>query len=353
MFSCFAHCFPPKLSDDIKLDFTDVLITPCQSNIQSRKDVCLEVTLKFKHSDRHWVGVPIMIANMDTTGTIEICRVAQKYKIITCLHKFYKADDIPDDLDPDFFAISTGTRKEDLDNLDIIVQKTKARFICLDIANGYSTHILDAIKTIRAKYPHITLIAGNVVTPEMAYIYDAHGVDIIKMGIGSGSVCTTRLQTGVGYPQFSCICDTRASVGNGMHIISDGGIQYSGDISKAFGAGATFVMIGGLFAGHDESSGDIVIDETTKEEYKVFYGMSSDKAMVSHYGKVDDYRVAEGKCVRLKRRGPVEKTIQGLLGGVRSSLAYVGAKNLCQFPDKVRFIRVNHVANKMYNGREI
>lgn len=201
-----------KISDDIKMDFSNVLIVPKSSTLNSRNDVDLEREFVFHHSKRLWKGIPILIANMDTTGTIEMARETQKYHMITCLHKFYKAEDIPDDLDRNYFMISIGTRKDDLLNLDTIMEKVKPYFICLDIANGYSTHIFTIIDELRQKYPEVTLVAGNVVTYEMVEQYYERGVDIVKMGIGSGSVCTTRLQTGIGYPQFSCIYDTRMKI---------------------------------------------------------------------------------------------------------------------------------------------
>lgn len=346
-----------KISDDIKMDFSNVLIVPKSSTLNSRNDVDLEREFVFHHSKRLWKGIPILIANMDTTGTIEMARETQKYHMITCLHKFYKAEDIPDDLDRNYFMISIGTRKDDLLNLDTMMEKVKPYFICLDIANGYSTHILNVIDELRQKYPDVTLVAGNVVTYEMVEQYYERGVDIVKMGIGSGSVCTTRLQTGIGYPQFSCIYDTRMKIDANkltgkVHIISDGGIQYAGDISKAFGAGADFVMSGGLFAGHEECSGE-TIEEPNGEKYKVFYGMSSSNAMIKHYGGVANYRVAEGKCVKLKHRGRVEKTIVDILGGIRSTLTYIGAEKMDQVYEKTTFIKVNNVANTIYNGREV
>jgi GMP reductase len=354
-----------KISSDIKLDFSNVLIVPKISPLNSRNDVDLEREIVFDHSKRAWKGIPIIVANMDTTGTVEMARVCQKHHIITCLHKFHKADDIPDDLDRNYFAVSIGTRPNDMENLVTIMEKVKPYFICLDIANGYSTHIFNVIQDIRRKYPDVTLIAGNVVTYEMVEQYYNRGVDIVKMGIGSGSVCTTRLQTGIGYPQFSCIYDTRVQINKNnknnknnnkninskIHIISDGGIQYAGDFSKAFGAGADFVMCGGLFAGHEECAGETVVENDVK--YKVFYGMSSSNAMIKHYGSVSNYRVAEGKCVKLKHRGAVEQTILDILGGIRSTLTYVGAAKMEDVFNNATFIKVNNVANTIYNGREV
>lgn len=364
MFSCMPSLFSSnkttekifdKISSDIKLDFSNVLIVPKISQLNSRSDVDLEREIVFEHSKRTWKGVPIMVANMDTTGTVEMAQVCQQHHIITCLHKFHKAEDIPDDLDRNYFAVSIGTRLNDLENLDAIMEKVQPYFICLDIANGYSTHIFSVIDGIREKYPQTTLIAGNVVTYEMVEQYYNRGVDIVKMGIGSGSVCTTRLQTGIGYPQFSCIYDTKQEINksknHNIHIISDGGIQYAGDFSKAFGAGADFVMCGGLFAGHEESAGETVVENDVT--YKVFYGMSSSNAMVKHYGGVANYRVAEGKCVKLKHRGPVDQTIMDILGGIRSTLTYIGAAKMEQVSEKATFIKVNNVANTIYNGREV
>jgi GMP reductase len=195
------------------------------------------------------------------------------------------------------------------------------------------------------------LIAGNVVTPELVTKYYENGVDIVKMGIGSGSVCTTRLKTGVGYPQFSCINDTKNNIPEGCYIMSDGGIQQMGDFSKAYGIGADFVMSGGMFAGHDECSGYIIEENGIK--YKAFYGMSSSNAMNTYYGKVANYRSSEGKCVKIKLRGPVEDTVQDMLGGIRSTMTYVGAKELKELYGKCDFIRVNNTVNRIYNNNEI
>jgi len=233
----------PTISEDVKLDFSDVLIVPKSSSLKSRNDVNLEREIKFTHSGRTWKGIPIMVANMDTTGTIDMARTLQGKHMITCLHKFYNPEDIPiDELDRDYFTISCGTSDAEMEKLEKMVQTVEPHFICLDVANGYLDNVIDRIRYIREKYPKITLIAGNVVTPELVTKYYENGVDIVKMGIGSGSVCTTRLKTGVGYPQFSCINDTKNNIPEGCYIMSDGGIQHMGDFSKAYGIGADFVM---------------------------------------------------------------------------------------------------------------
>lgn len=342
----------PTLDYDIKLDFSDVLLKPKRSELNSRNDVVVEREFTFKHSKRSWTGIPIMVANMDTTGTIEMAKELQKFKMITCLHKYYKADDIPDDLNPDYYAVSTGIGTDDLINLDIIVQKKKPHFICIDVANGYSTKFLDTVKIVRQKYPKITLIGGNVVTEEMVLELVVNGkLDIVKIGIGGGSVCTTRLQTGVGYPQFSAVLEcANAAHGVNAQVISDGGIQCVGDFGKAFGAGADFIMCGSMFAGHDECNSEVV--EENGKKYSIFYGMSSSKAMNDHHGGVANYRSAEGKCVKILYKGPVKDTILNILGGIRSTMTYIGASKIKQIPKCAHFMRVNNQVNKIYSGLE-
>jgi GMP reductase len=343
-----------KLSLDTKLDFNDVLILPRQNGLVSRNDVNLERTIHFVNSNRTWTGIPIMVANMDTTGTIKMALTLQKQHILTCLHKFISIDDLLENienLDRNYFAVSCGTRPADLANFDEIMAKITPHFICLDVANGYLTNVLDIIKLIHTKYPNVTIIAGNVVTPDLVKLYFENGADIIKMGIGSGSVCTTRLQTGIGYPQFSCIMDTKPNIPENCYIISDGGIQTIGDFSKAYGAGADFVMSGGLFAGHDECSGEVV--EENGVLYNIFYGMSSAKAMNNHYGSMAAYRSAEGKCVKIKNKASVNNTILDILGGIRSTMTYIGATNISEIYSKCDFIKVNNQANRIFTGKEV
>ena len=337
-----------KIDPHIKLDFNDVLIVPKESDVQSRNDVCLKRTFYFHNSNRSWCGIPIIVANMDTTGTIEMARQCEKYNIITCLHKFYKAEDIPHDLDRNYFMISTGTRAEDIVNCENIIEKVKPYFVCIDVANGYSIYILETIRKLHAKYPDITLVAGNVVTYDMVKKYYENGVDIVKMGIGSGSVCTTRLQTGIGYPQLSCILDTKKKLeSDNIYIISDGGIQNIGDFSKAYGAGADFVMCGGMFSGHEECAGDLITINGV--QYKTFYGMSSCDAMNKHYGGVATYKVAEGKSVKIKYKGSVIHTLNDIMGGIRSAMTYIGATFMDEIYEKTDFIRVKAIVNTIYN----
>jgi GMP reductase len=343
-----------KILDDVKLDFSDVLLLPKRSQYSSRSEVLLERTFKFKYSPYVWSGVPIMISNMDTTGTIEMALEMQKQKILTCLHKYYTVEDLNlQPLDINFFAVSTGISDKDLLKLDEIVKTVDPKFICIDVANGYMSKFIERCKEIRKKYPEKILIAGNVCTSEGVLELVMNGkVDIVKVGIGSGSCCTTRKQTGIGMPQFSAIIEC-ADTAHGLdaHIISDGGLQVVGDFSKAYGAGADFVMSGSMFAGHNESGGELIVEG--EKTYKVFYGMSSSNAMNKYSGGVAKYKSSEGKAVKIEHRGPVEETILNIQGGIRSCMTYLGAKKIKDIPKCASFVRVNRQLNQMYNGKEI
>ena len=343
-----------KILDDIKLDFSDVLILPKRNQYSSRSEVTLERSLKFKYSPYSWTGIPIMVSNMDTTGTIEMALKMQNHKVLTCLHKYYTKDDLMvAQLNKEYYAVSTGINQNDLDNLDKIMETIDPKFICVDVANGYMLKMIETCKKIRNKYPDKIIIAGNVCTSEGVLELVIEGkVDIVKVGIGSGSCCTTRKQTGIGMPQLSAVIEC-SDMAHGMdaHIISDGGLQVIGDFSKAYGAGADFVMSGSMFAGHDESGGKIF--EENGKIYKVFYGMSSDTAMSIYSGGMANYKSSEGKTVKIEHRGPVEKTILDIQGGIRSTMTYIGAKQIKDLPKCVTFIRVNRQLNTIYNGKEV
>jgi GMP reductase len=345
-----------KILDDVKLDFSDVLLLPKRSEYSSRSEVSLERTFNFKYSPLSWTGVPIMVANMDTTGTIEMARQLQKFKVLTCLHKYYSPNDLKNaKLDPEFYAVSTGINDTDIENLDAIMQEVPAKFICIDVANGYMTKFVEKCAEIRSKYADKIIIAGNVCTSEGVLQLITNGkVDIVKVGIGSGSCCTTRKQTGIGMPQLSAVIEC-ADTAHGLnaHIISDGGLQVVGDFSKAYAGGADFVMSGSMFAGHTESGGELVSDDKTNELYKVFYGMSSKNAMEKYSGGVANYRSSEGKAVKISYRGPVESTILDIQGGIRSCMTYLGAKKIKDVPKCATFARVNRQLNQIYNGREV
>ncbi len=339
-----------KIESDIKLDFSDVLIRPKRSTLESRSDITIEREFKFPHSPQVWKGVPIIASNMDTVGTVKMYETLKEKNILTCFHKFLDVNEYPEN-DRNKYILSIGIRDEDFNKLEELYHlcPEKCNLICIDIANGYIQKLVTFCQKVRELIPHCILIAGNVVTREMVEELIINGkVDIVKVGIGSGSVCTTRLQTGVGMPQLSCIIECAdAAHGCGGHIISDGGITCPGDAGKAFGAGADFVMLGSLLAGHEESGGDLV--KENNKLYKVFYGMSSDTAMNKYYGGVRNYRSSEGKTVKIEYRGPVINTINDLLGGIRSTCTYVNAKNLKDLSKCCSFIRVNHQVNQIYN----
>jgi GMP reductase len=342
-----------KLLDDVKLDFSDVLLLPKRSEYSSRSEVQLEREFTFKHSKQTWKGIPIMVSNMDTTGTIEMARELQQYKIITCLHKYYKASDIPDDLDREYYTVSSGINQKDLENLDEIVRVVNPKFICLDVANGYMTKFIEVCASVREKYPDKIIIAGNVCTALGALdLVNTGKVDICKTGLGNGGACTTRKLTGVGYPQFSCVMECSDAVhGVDAHMISDGGVQVVADFSKAYGGGADFVMCGGVFAGHDESGGELI--EENGKKFKLFYGMSSSHAMAIHHGGMAHYRSSEGKLIKMEYKGAVKNTVLDILGGIRSAMTYIGAKRIKDITKCATFIRVNRQLNNAHTGKEI
>lgn len=342
-----------KIEEDIKLDFSDVLIKPKRSTLSSRSQVELSRNFKTLHSKSEWVGVPIMVANMDSTGTFEMAIECQKHKIITCIHKHYELEDWLDfinknKLDYNCLTISTGISDKDfLKTQNILELVPQIKMICIDVANGYTEKFVETVQKFRQHFSDKIIIAGNVVTSEMTEQLILAGADIVKVGIGPGSVCTTRKQTGVGYPQLSAVMECAdAAHGLGGLIISDGGCTVPGDFSKAFGGGADFVMSGGFFSGHTESGGELV--EEDGKQYKMFYGMSSDTAMKKYVGGVANYRSSEGKTVKIPFKGHVENTITDLLGGIRSTLTYVGAKSLKELSKRTTFIRVNNQLNNIY-----
>ncbi|RMZ50564.1 GMP reductase [Flavobacteriaceae bacterium PRS1] len=343
-----------RIENDLKLGFKDVMIRPKRSTLHSRKQVSLEREFNFLHSNTNWEGIPIIAANMDTVGTFEMATALSKSKLITAIHKHYTITDwnvfmvnAPENI-IDYVAISTGIKAKDVEKLNAILNfNPRIKFICIDVANGYTERFVEFVKQARETYPNKVIIAGNVVTGEMVEELLLAGADIIKVGIGPGSVCTTRIKTGVGYPQLSAIIECAdAAHGLGGQIISDGGCANPGDIAKAFGAGADFVMLGGMFAGHTESGGELV--ERNGKPFKLFYGMSSNTAMKKHSGEVAEYRASEGKIVEVPFKGNVDTTLQDILGGLRSTCTYVGAQRLKELTKRTTFIRVAEQENRVY-----
>lgn len=343
-----------RIEEGLKLDFKDVLFRPKRSTLKSRSEVSLEVTRTCRNSKQKWTGVPLVAANMDTTGTFEMAIAFSQHKCLVCIHKHYTveqwaafASEHPEVMP--FVAVSCGTSDADIAKLGEILEVTHASMICLDVANGYSEHFSQTVRKVRAAHPRHIIVAGNVVTGEMVEQLLLDGADIVKVGIGPGSVCTTRKQTGVGYPQLSAIIECAdAAHGMGGLVMADGGCACPGDIAKAFGAGADFVMCGGMFAGHEESGGEVV--EKDGKFFKRFYGMSSAVAMKKYVGGVAKYRASEGKCVEVPYRGHVSGTVTEILGGVRSTCTYVGASSLKSLSRCTTFIRCSQQLNPVFSN---
>jgi len=382
-----------RLENDVLLDYKDVLIRPKRSTLRSRSQVQLDRRFKFRNyapdfpdnaAGDHYRGIPIMASNMDGVGTFEMADKLAEGRIFTCLVKTYSADELIEYFSPvayipertDNVAMSIGTSDEDWCKLEIVhsVVKDKLKYVCMDIANGYSNHFAQHVRKVRKAFPDIVIIAGNVVTGEMTEELILAGADIVKVGIGPGSVCTTRIQTGVGYPQLSAVIECAdAAHGLGGHIITDGGCTTPGDVAKAFAAGADFVMLGGMLAGHDEGGGNVITKfyETTELQYEIgahldnhkrkieekkfvqFYGMSSTSANNKHFGGLKEYRSSEGRTILVPYKGEVARTIQDILGGLRSTCTYAGALKLKQLAKCTTFVRCTQTHNSVYENLTI
>jgi len=341
-----------RIEEEIKLDYSDVLFRPKRSTLKSRSEVDLRRKYNFKHSKLSWEGIPIIASNMDGVGEVDIALKLASFKMMTALTKQHGDIDIKklqkNKTIHNYVALSCGTSKDSYSRLNNLLKKNpKFKFICIDVANGYSENFSKFVSEVRKKHPTKTIIAGNVVTADMTQELVLSGADIVKVGIGPGSVCTTRIQTGVGYPQLSAVLECAdAAHGLGAHIIADGGCTNPGDVAKGFGAGADFVMLGGMLAGHKEGGGEI--KKIKDKNYIEFYGSSSEEANEKHYGGLADYRSSEGKKVRIEYRPSLEKTVKDILGGIRSSCTYVGAANLKQLSKCTTFVRVNNQYNDIF-----
>ena len=383
------------IDNEIKLDYKDVLIRPKRSTLESRKEVDLNRKFTFCNYDphfehenweeTHYDGIPIMAANMDGVGTFEMADTLADQGIFTCLVKTYSETELVNFFDPedesrfiprsDNVAMSIGIGDADEMKFRNVYEQVgyNLKYVCIDVANGYTERFVEFIKNFRMNYPHIVIIAGNVVTADQTQELILNGADIVKVGIGPGSVCTTRIQTGVGYPQLSAVIECAdAAHGLGGHIIADGGCSTPGDVAKAFAAGADFVMLGGMLAGHDQGGGEVITKYYQTNEYYVdpgpegssqyvnemkqfvqFYGMSSKSANDKHFGGLKEYRSSEGRTVLTKYKGDVNITIQDILGGVRSTCTYVGAAKLKNLSKCTTFIRCNDTHNRVFESATI
>ncbi len=348
-----------KIEQDVKLDFDDVLIKPKRSESPSRSAVTLEREFHFKYSPHTKKWFPIVSANMDTTGSFEMGKALWPENTLVALHKFY----LPSQLESYFNnAYSTNTfytlgiNSEDFKKFQTFTEYHKGppELICIDVANGYTKYFVNFCAKIRELAPMSVIMAGNVCTPEMTQEIIINGkADIVKIGIGPGSVCTTRMVTGVGYPQLSAIAEC-ADVAHGLeaHICADGGMDREDKICKAFGAGADFCMLGGMLAGTDECEGEWTAEhvDISEKPYKLYgkrflkyHGMSSEQAMDLHSGGMADYKAAEGIEIIVPAKGPAAKIIQKIKGSLRSSCTLIGANSLKDHPKCCTFIRTNRI----------
>ena len=383
-----------RLEQDVKLDYSDVLLRPKRSTLGSRKQVRVHRRFQFRNykphdmtmeqirDEKHYEGIPIMASNMDGVGTFEMADILAQQDIFTCLVKTYSVNELVNFFDnekdqemkrTEFVAMSIGITDSDKDKFLKVYEQVGdyLKYVCVDVANGYSERFADFINELRQQCPNIVIIAGNVVTGDQTQELILRGADIVKVGIGPGSVCTTRIKTGVGYPQLSAVMECAdAAHGLGGHVIADGGCTGPGDVAKAFAGGADFVMLGGMLAGHVEGGGEIITKhfangEATRldngnfmphyEERKFvqFYGMSSKTANNKHFEGLKDYRSSEGRTVLVPFKGNVQNTIQDILGGVRSACTYVGALKLKQLSKCATFIMVNNQYNSVYESKTI
>tara|TARA_E500000178_G_scaffold340707_1_gene383760 strand:- start:535 stop:1713 length:1179 start_codon:yes stop_codon:yes gene_type:complete len=389
-----------RIEEDMKLDYKDVLIRPKRSTLGSRKEVDLErgytwrnwapedMTMEKIRPQRDcWRGIPIMASNMDGVGTFEMADQLATAEIFTCLVKTYSVNELVNYFDNEmlertnYVAMSIGITERDHQKFRDVYEQTgsKLKYICIDVANGYSNRFRDFVADFRRLYPNIVIIAGNVVTGEMTEELILSGADIVKVGIGPGSVCTTRIQTGVGYPQLSAVIECAdAAHGLGGHVIADGGCTTPGDVAKAFAAGADFVMLGGMLAGHTEGGGEVITkyyktgewvrneqsldgqtqsitweDGIERKKFVSFYGMSSEAANDKHFGGLKEYRSSEGREVLVPYRGAVGRTIQDILGGLRSTCTYAGAIRLKHLSRCTTFVRCTQTHNQIYESSTI
>lgn len=346
-----------RIENDPKLDFKDVLIRPKRSTLGSRSDVDVNRTFRFLHTGTDWTGFPLIAANMDVTGTIPMARALKRFGAMVALHKHYPVETLAaffasEDASNSFYTL--GIAEADHDKFKAVKAKVPLTKICIDVANGYTEAFLKTIHRTRAENPDAVIMAGNVVTGDMTEALLLAGADIVKVGIGPGSVCTTRKMTGVGYPQLSAIIEcSDAAHGLKGQVCGDGGLTVPGDVAKAYGGGADFVMMGGMLSGHDECEGEIIYEEKNGEKIPVrmqFYGMSSDTAMKKYAGGVAKYRASEGKTVEVPYRGPVAGTMQEIMGGVRSMMTYIGAVKLKEVSKRTTFIMVGSQLNTIYGN---
>lgn len=331
-----------RIEADPKFDFDDVLIRPKRSRLKSRAEVDISRTFKMPHAKIDVTGVPVIAANMDKVGTLAMAAALAEHDIFTALHKHIPQDELASaGISGAFSFVTFGI--DDVQKIDDTMNRlggNSINKICLDVANGYTEHFIDFVKRVRDRHPGKVIMAGNVVTPDMTEALILAGADIVKIGIGPGSACLTRAMTGIGYPQVSAVIECAdAAHGLSGFICADGGCKTPGDVAKAFAAGADFVMLGGMFAGHTETLTPEEIAVLAENDNRVeYYGMSSETAMNKYAGGMASHRASEGRVVSINYKGDVKNTVQEILGGLRSACTYVGAARLKEFSKRATFV---------------
>ncbi|MCP3991154.1 MAG: IMP dehydrogenase [Actinomycetia bacterium] len=342
------------------LTFDDVLLVPQRSGIRSRRDISLETQLTRQTS----IDIPIVAANMDTVCETEMAAAMARLGGVGIIHRFLSvsvqaamvkeareiASQDVEDAGKVVVGAAIGTDHDTLDRTGALLD-AGADVLVLDIAHGHADHALETLRDIKANFARAQVVAGNVATRAGADDLVAAGADAVKVGVGPGGVCTTRLVAGVGVPQLSAInncSDLLDAEGNHVPVIADGGIRGSGDIAKALGAGASTVMLGSLFAGTKESPGDV--EQSNRGLVKRVRGMASFEAIEARAARSgedvnDEYfeqRAPEGVEGTVPYRGEVSKVVAHLLAGVRSGMSYCDARTIDDFWAKASFIRVTN-----------
>lgn len=360
-----------QISNEIQLDYDDILLLPNRSKSASRKTVDIEREFLFYHSPRKWKGTPIFAANMANTGTLAMSLELSKYKFCTALHKFYDLEVIIPHFNQnlnnkDYIWYTTGIRGEDFSKLENFLKEVSFQpNIVIDVPNGYTDDFVRICSTIRNMCHDSIIMAGNVCTSNMVQEIILHGgVDIVKCGNSFGGACRTKNKTGIGRPMFSTVLDCSNSA-HGLKsnhkkmglICADGGCKAVGDICKAIGGGADFIMLGSIFAGCDENEGDWEYeyktifdtwepvpyqgDKTiTRKKSLKFYGMSSHHAQLKHYNEIREYATSEGTTLSIPYKGGVQGVVQDILGGIRSCCSYSGVDEIENLHKAANFIRL-------------
>lgn len=319
------------------LTFDDVLIVPRKSEVRSRREPSLATRLTRTKT----IETPIISANMDTITEADMAMAMSKMGGIGILHRFVSIPDqvafvrqVKESGSP-IISASIGVNDDYKERAQALIQ-AGVNLVTIDIAHGHSISMIEVMKWLKDTFPNIEILAGNIATPEAAYDLIQAGADAIKVGIGPGSMCTTRIITGAGVPQLSAIAMC-AEVGeeHGVPVIADGGIKTSGDMMKAFAAGASTVMLGSMLSGTIETPGEI------KNGRKQYRGMASKSAQVSWRGGIPEGMAPEGESTQVSVKGHVKDVILELTGGVRSGMSYVNATSLSEIREKARFIEMS------------